>query len=49
MSFMEIYVGSTMDEGSDDLSRLSIDDLKTQSYLGGSYGQPACPIEEKKR
>ena len=47
MSFMEKYAGSTMDEGSDDLSRLSIDDLKTRSHLRGSRGQPAAQKKKK--
>ena len=47
MSFMEKYAGNTMVEGSDDLSRLSIEDLKTRGYLGGNRGQPVCPTEEK--
>ena len=49
MSFMEKYVGNTMDEGSDDLSRLSIDDLKTWSHLRGSHGQPAAQMKKRRR
>ena len=37
----EILEG-TMDEGSDDLSRLSIEETKTRSHLRGSRGQPAA-------
>ena len=38
--------GSTMDEGSDDLSRLSIEDLKPRSCIGGSRKQPAAQMKK---
>ena len=41
--------GSTMDEGSDDLSRLSIEDLKPRSWTGGSRGQPAVPMKKRRK
>ena len=40
----EILEG-TMDEGSDDLSRLSIEESKTRSHLRGSRGQPAAQMK----
>ena len=39
----------TMDEGSDDLSRLSIEESKTRSHLRGSRGQPAAQMKKKRR
>ena len=41
--------GGTMDEGSDDLSRLSIEDLKPRSWTGGSRGQPAAPMKKTRK
>ena len=42
----EIHEG-TMDEGSDDLSRLSIEESKTRSHLRGSRGQPAAQMNKR--
>ena len=44
----EILEG-TMDEGSDDLSRLSIEETKTRSHLRGSRGQPAAQMKKRRR
>ena len=46
---MEKYAGNTMVEGSDDLSRLSNEDLKTRSRLRGSRGQPATQMKKRRR